>query len=189
MEAGVRGRQREAEPLLFGTILFLASETLFFGGLFAAYFTLRAQTSPWPPVGDNLDIIPPLIGTALLLTSSFTLEMGIFAARRGALSRLKVWTLATMSLGILFLGAELYDWMHLDFGISTDAYGTMYFALTGFHLLHVVAGLLLMTVLLGRLGQGAYRDGKVAAPEAISYYWHFVDAVWVFLFLTIYVLR
>lgn len=189
MEAGVRGREQGANPLLFGTILFLASETLFFGGLFAVYFTLRGQTSPWPPAGNTLDIIPPAIGTALLITSSITLEMGIFAARRGSLSALKRWILVTIGLGLLFLCAELYDWFTLDFSISTDAYGTLYYALTGFHFLHVVAGVLLMTVLLGRIAQGAYRDGIVQAPEAVSYYWHFVDGVWIFLFLVIYVLR
>ena len=91
--------------------------------------------------------------------------------------------------GMAFLGVESYDWLTLDFGVASHAYGTMYYAMTGLHGLHVLAGLVLMIVVLGRLAQGAYRDGRVDGIHAVAYYWHFVDGVWIALFLTLFILR
>lgn len=176
-------------PLLFGTVLFLASETLFFGGLFAAYFTLRAQTPVWPPAGISLDTSLSAIATVLLILSSGTFELGIRAARLGKLGALKRWIWLTALLGAVFLSIQVWDWTHVPFAVSSNAYGTLYFAMTGFHGLHVLAGVLLMGVVLGRLAQGAYRDGRIEGAEAIGYYWHFVDVVWIFLFATLFLLR
>jgi cytochrome c oxidase subunit 3 len=187
--AGSAHRRREVSPILFGTVLFLASELLFFGALFAAYFTLRAETSRWPPAGVELDVALATAGTAILLASSFTFQRGISAGHVGRLGSLRGWTLGTMALGLAFLGVQLYDWVHLDFGVSSNAYGTMFYAMTGFHGLHVLAGVLLMGVLLGRSAQGAYRDGNVEGAEAVSYYWHFVDVVWIALYATLFLLR
>jgi len=187
--ASAEAMERRVPPILFGTILFLASELLFFGGLFAAYFALRAQTSPWPPAGVELDLLLPAIGTALLVASSFTYQAGVAAAERGSLGGLRAWLGVTLGLGAAFLGLQLWDYAHLDFEVSSHAYGTMFFAMTGFHGLHVAAGLLLMLVVLGRSAQGAYRDGRVEGPHAIGYYWHFVDVVWIGLFAALYVLR
>jgi cytochrome c oxidase subunit 3 len=92
-------------------------------------------------------------------------------------------------LGVAFLVIELFDWNELAFTVSTHAYGTMYFAMTGFHGLHVVAGLVLMAVVVGRAAQGAYRDGAIDGLESVAYYWHFVDVVWIALFATIFLLR
>ncbi len=176
-------------PVLFGTIVFLASELLLFGGLFAAYFTFRAETVPWPPAGVELAVRLAAIGTLLLLLSSGTYHLATLAGKRGEFRRMRGWVIATFCLGAGFLGLEVFDWTHLDFKISSDAYGTMYYALTGIHGLHVLAGLVLMLVVLGRLAQGAYRDGRIEGAHAIGYYWHFVDVVWIALFATIFVLR
>jgi cytochrome c oxidase subunit 3 len=188
-EARVASRANEPSPIRFGAVVFLASELLLFGGLFAAYFTLRARTAEWPPAGVELDTRLSGLATIILISSSFTFIAALRALSRGAFSRFVRWTCITMLLGAVFLSIQLYDWTHVDFEISSDAYGTMYFALTGFHGLHVVAGVLLMVVLLGRRAQGAYRDGTVDGPEAVGYYWHFVDVVWIALFATIYLLR
>lgn len=186
-------RQGAVPPLLFGTILFLASETLFFGGLFATYFTLRSETNPWPPAGVDLDVRLVSVATVLLVVSSFTLQAGIVRARAGNLQRLRGWVLASIALGVVFLGIQLFDWIHLwtgtGFRVSSNAYGTVYYAMTGFHAAHVIAGVVLMFVILGRLAQGAYRDGQIEGAEAIAYYWHFVDVVWIGLFATIFVLK
>jgi cytochrome c oxidase subunit III len=110
----------------------------------------------------------------------------------GAGSRLRAmrgWTIATIALGVAFLGIQLFDWSRLDFDVSSHAYGTMFYSMTGFHGLHVLAGVLLMLVVLGRAMQGAYRDGNVDGAEAVAYYWHFVDVVWIALFATIFLLR
>ena len=181
--------QRRLPPILFGTILFLASELLFFGGLFAAYFALRAQTSPWPPAGIELDLLLPAIGTVLLVVSSLTYQAGMVAGERGSLRGLRAWLVVTLALGATFLGVQLWDYAHLGFEVSSHAYGTMFFAMTGFHGLHVAAGLVLMVVVLGRASQGAYRGGAIDGPHAIGYYWHFVDVVWIGLFTALYVLR
>jgi cytochrome c oxidase subunit 3 len=180
---------RRASPVLFGTILFLASELLLFGGLFAAYFGLRSETDPWPPADVHLDLLLGAVGTALLLISSLTFHVGARAAERGRFSAFRAWIAVTMTLGAAFLGVELFDWLTLDFSVSTHAYGTMYYTMTGIHWLHVAAGLVLMIVVLGRLAQGAYRSGNLDGMHAAAYYWHFVDGVWVALFLTLFVLR
>jgi cytochrome c oxidase subunit 3 len=179
----------QVSPVLFGTIVFLASELLLFGGLFAAYFTLRAETVPWPPAGVRLEVWLAAIGTLLLLSSSGTYHLATRAGERGRLRGMQGWVIATFCLGAGFLALEVYDWIHLDFEISSHAYGTMYYALTGIHGLHVLAGLVLMLVVLGRLSQGAYREGRIEGAHAIGYYWHFVDIVWIALFATIFVLR
>jgi cytochrome c oxidase subunit III len=176
-------------PLLFGTIVFLASELLFFGGLFAAYFTLRSSTAVWPPARDEISATEPAIATVLLVASSFTFirAVRLLAAkdRRG----FHRWTILTFVLGAAFLLMQLHDYLQLSFRVSTDAYGTMFYAMTGFHGLHVLVGLLLMLVILGRSRQGAYDEGVTLGPEAVGYYWHFVDVVWVALFGAIYLLR
>jgi cytochrome c oxidase subunit 3 len=180
---------RRVPPLLVGTILFLASELMFFGGLFASYFTLRAQTHPWPPLGVSLGV--PLVGaaTVLLVLSSFTMQAGIAGLRRGSLPSMRRWVWASFVLGAAFVALQLFDYSRLDFRVSSNAYGTIFYAMTGFHALHVIVGLLLMLILLGRAAQGAYAKGEYTGAEAVSYYWHFVDAVWIGLFATIYLIR
>lgn len=178
-----------AAPILFGTILFLASELLFFGGLFGAYFALRAETSPWPPRVVVLEAAVAATATALLVLSSFTFHLGLVAARRERPSGVRVWVVVTIVLGAVFLSLQMYDWLRLPFEVSSNAYGTMYYAMTGLHGLHVVAGLVLMIVALARLAQGAYRGGRVDGLHAVGYYWHFVDIVWVALFTTLFLVR
>jgi cytochrome c oxidase subunit 3 len=180
---------REIAPIRLGTIVFLASELVFFGGLFAAYFTLRSQTTPWPPSGVELDVARPSVATALLVVSSFTLLAGLRGARAGRLTTLSRWIVVTIVLALAFLGFQLLDWVQAGFSVSSHAYGTMVYAMTGFHGLHVITGVLLMLVILGRMAQGAYREGTVDGPEAVGYYWHFVDVVWVGLYATIFLLR
>jgi len=178
-----------APTILFGTILFLASELLFFGGLFGAYYALRAQTSPWPPEGVELEVLLAAVATLLLVLSSGTFHLGLVAARRERIGGLKVWIGITLLLGALFLSLQVLDYSRLSFEVSSHAYGTMYYAMTGLHWLHVAAGLVLMCVLLGRIAQGAYRGGQIDGLHAVGYYWHFVDVVWIGLFATLFLVR
>jgi cytochrome c oxidase subunit 3 len=92
-------------------------------------------------------------------------------------------------MGIVFLGGQVNEWISLPFRIHTDSYGSAFYAMTGFHGAHVVAGLLLMLVVFGRSMQGAYSNGVPFGVEAVGYYWHFVDVVWIALYATLYLLR
>jgi cytochrome c oxidase subunit III len=175
--------------ILFGTILFLASELLFFGGLFAAYFSLRAETNPWPPPDVELSVGLVSVATVLLVASSVTMQAALRAGERRQPTAMRRWILASMALGVAFLGIQGWDYAHLPFEVSSHAYGTMFYAMTGFHGLHVTAGIVLMAVVLGRMAEGAYRDGNLEGAHAIGYYWHFVDVVWLALFSTIYLVR
>ncbi|MFL5736992.1 MAG: heme-copper oxidase subunit III [Actinomycetota bacterium] len=174
---------------MFGTVAFLSSELMFFGGLFAAYFTLRAVSAVWPPPEARLDALEPAIATTLLVISSFTMQRGLSLARDGDVEGLRRWLGITLVLGVLFLSSQVRTWLAADFGVSTNAYGTLFYGMTGFHALHVAAGVVLMLVALGRTNQSAYRDGRLSGLEAITYYWHFVDVVWIALFATIYLIK
>jgi cytochrome c oxidase subunit III len=178
-----------ASPILFGTILFLASELLFFGGLFGAYYALRAETSPWPPEGVELETLLAAVATTLLVLSSGTFHLGLVAARRERIGGLRAWIAITLVLGALFLSLQVLDYSRLSFEVSSHAYGTMYYAMTGLHWLHVAAGLVLMLVVLGRISQGAYRGAHIDGLHAVGYYWHFVDIVWIGLFATLFLVR
>jgi|SRR4029450_5560607 cytochrome c oxidase subunit III len=181
--------QRRVDPLLFGVVLFIASELMFFGGLFASYFFLRGVTSPWPPSGVELETLPSAIATAILVASSATYQLGVRSARRGNMRAMNAWIVLTLVLGTAFVTAQAHDWTTLSFSVASHAYGTLFYGMTGFHGLHVIAGLVLMLVILGRSAQGAYRGGEVRGVEAVAYYWHFVDAVWIALFSTLFLIR
>jgi cytochrome c oxidase subunit 3 len=102
---------------------------------------------------------------------------------------MQVWLGVTVLLGVSFLALQVIDWIRLPFRVSTNAYGTLFYAMTGLHWLHVLAGISLMAVVLGRAAQGAYGDGSRDGPEAVGYFWHFVDVVWVLLFATLFLIR
>lgn len=161
-------------PSLLGMALFVSSEVMFFGGLFAAYFMLRGTTGEWPPAGSvETSLVLPALLTACLLASSVTVHLG----RLGT----------TIALGAVFLAGQAYEYAELardGLTASTDAFATTFFTITGFHGLHVAAGLVMLGAVYVRRG----RWGPGPA-EAVSYYWHFVDAVWVLVFLTLYVVR
>jgi cytochrome c oxidase subunit 3 len=179
---------------LVGMLLFIASEVMFFGGLFAAYFNARA-TAPggnWgPPEGAHELEAWPLaaILTIILVTSSFTMQFGVWAIRRNDLRGLKLWTAVTLALGVLFLAGQLYDYSLLDFGIADGIFGTTFYTLTGFHGAHVFGGAVGLTIVLARSLQNQFSARNHVAVEAVSIYWHFVDVVWIGLFLTLYFLK
>jgi Heme/copper-type cytochrome/quinol oxidase, subunit 3 len=185
-------RQRGMPTPLVGMLLFIASEVMFFGGLFAAYFNSRAtHAAEWgPPGGHELEAWPlATILTLLLVTSSFTMQFGVAAIRRGDQAKLRMWVGFTLLLGVLFLLGQLYDYSTLGFGISDGIFGTVFYTLTGFHGAHVFGGTVGMTILFARASQGQFSKGNHVAVEAISIYWHFVDVVWIALFSTLYFLR
>jgi cytochrome c oxidase subunit III len=174
---------------LFGTILFLASELLFFGGLFAAYFGIRAHAPEWPPADAHVEPLTAGIATVLLVLSSFTLHAGVVAGRRADFGRFRLWVLVSIALGITFLAIQGWEYTQLDFAVSSHAYGTLFYGMTGFHGLHVAAGVLAMLAMLWLMAPEVRETTRIEAAEGISLYWHFVDVVWIGLFATLYLVR
>lgn len=193
MSAQAPTRRQGGFPIpLVGMLLFISSEVMFFGGLFATYFSARASfAGPWgPPSGaPELEILPvPLPITLILLTSSLTMHWAVRAIARGDSGRLRLWLVVTLGLGLVFLAGQVYDYTTLGFGISDGVYGTVFYTLTGFHGAHVFGGVVGLSILTARAGQGQFSARNHVAVEAVSYYWHFVDVVWVALFTTLYLL-
>jgi cytochrome c oxidase subunit III len=181
--------RQQPSMLAVGTVVWLASELMFFGGLFAAYFTLKADARQWPPPGIELETMLSAIFTVFLIASSGTMILAVRSLERGDRTGMIRWILLTLGLGLLFLANQIREFISLDFKVSSNAYGSIYYLMTGFHALHVAAGLLLMLVALAiATGPGpvARRSPTV---DSIGYYWHFVDVVWIGLFLTIFVIR
>ena len=179
-------------PLL-GMLLFIASEVMFFGGLFAAYFNSRAaHQGEWgpPPGAPELEILPIALPiTIILISSSFTMQFAVWAIRRGDQPAMKRWIGLTLALGVAFLLGQLYDYSQLGFAIGDGIFSTTFYTLTGFHGAHVFGGAVGLTILLARSMQGQFSARNHVAVEAISMYWHFVDVVWIALFSTLYFLR
>jgi cytochrome c oxidase subunit 3 len=177
--------------LQVGVIVWLASELMFFSGLFAAYFSIRSGSiHNWPPKGDEIDVPPVLVATILLVLSSFTMQYGVFRAIRGSKWGFIGWTAMTFVLGGLFEGMQISDYIGRHFSISHDAYGSCFYTLTGFHFLHVAGGLVGMIIMGVRvLRSPRFGHRTMPAIEMLSYYWHFVDVVWVAMFLAIFVLK
>jgi cytochrome c oxidase subunit 3 len=183
------GVQRGGRPstLGVGTVTFLASELMFFSGLFAAWFTLRAANDVWPPEGVELAVVQTAAATLVLVASSFTMHAAHRAADDGDGRGTVRWLVVTAALGALFLGNQALEYAAADFSMSSHAYGSMFFLMTGFHGLHVLGGIGLMAVLLWVVS-GRTRAPLADSVTSASYYWHFVDVVWVAMFATIYLL-
>jgi cytochrome c oxidase subunit III len=173
-----------------GVIVWLASELMFFSGLFAAYFSLRADTPVWPPKGYILDVPPVTVATILLVLSSFTMQLGVHRSIKGSRAGFMGWLIMTFILGALFEGLQISDYINRNFAIDSSAYGSAFYTLTGFHFLHVLGGLVGM-IFIGARAMKTRKFGHRTVPaiEFLSYYWHFVDVVWIALFLAIFVLK
>jgi cytochrome c oxidase subunit 3 len=189
-------------------LLFICSEVMFFSGLFAAYFTVRSQSLHWPPiVSSGADVTSQqaaarlqaafdikeepwfaLVLTIVLVLSSFTCQFAVWSIRRNDRTGLVRNIAVTMTLGIVFLIGQLYDYATLGFGISDGTFGTTFYTLTGFHGAHVFGGVIMLSVVLYRGIAGQFSSRHHDAVEAASLYWHFVDVVWIALFSTLYLL-
>jgi len=176
-----------------GTIIWLSSELMFFAGLFAMYFTARARaTEGWPPEPTELNIPYATVVTLILVSSSFTCQFGVFAAEQGNAYGLRRWFTITFVLGLLFVLGQGYEYIQLveeGTTISSSTYGSVFYLATGFHGLHVIGGLVAFIFLLIRSTMGRFTPAQATSAIVVSYYWHFVDVVWVGLFATIYLIR
>jgi cytochrome c oxidase subunit III len=176
-----------------GTIVWLSSELMFFAGLFAVYFTVRAQNvGEWPPPPTELDIPYALVVTIVLVASSFTCQLGVFAAERGDVFGLRRWYLVTLAMGTFFVLGQANEYRSLveeGTTIPSSPYGTVFYLATGFHGLHVIGGLIAFIFLLIRTRLSKFTPAQATAAIVVSYYWHFVDVVWIALFSVIYFIR
>jgi cytochrome c oxidase subunit 3 len=185
--AGVR--REVPSSVSVGVVVWLASEVMFFSGLFAAYFTLRASTSPWPPDGVELATVRTGIATLVLVLSSFTMHGAVRAGERGDRPRVIQWLSLTGFLGLLFLGNLVWEYAEAPFRISSHAYGSMFFLMTGFHGLHVIGGIFFMFAVIAMIAGPDSRAPVDSTVQVCGYYWHFVDVVWLAMYVTIYLIR
>jgi len=167
---------------------------MFFGGLFAAYFNLRANAPQWPPeeFTHTLKILP-FVGpaTILLIISSFTCQWAVWAIRRDDRTVFIRGMAVTVVLGIVFLLMQITDYAFLGsegLTLASGQFGTTYYTLTGFHGAHVFGGVVMLSVILYRGMAGQFSGRHYDAVEGASLYWHFVDVVWILLFSLLYLL-
>jgi cytochrome c oxidase subunit 3 len=175
--------------MLLGVRLGILSEVMLFGALFTAYFVIRSESGGWPPAGqERPELILPALNTLLLVSSSFTMQWAVRAIGRGNVARMRLGLRLTLALGSIFIVIQGYEFATNGFGLDDGVFGSTFYTLTGFHGAHVLAGLALMGIVTTRARRGLISIEHHTAVEAVSYYWHFVDAVWVFLFSTVYIL-
>jgi cytochrome c oxidase subunit 3 len=163
---------------------------MFFAGLFAAYFALKAHNEPvWPPPDATLETSRAGLFTFVLVVSSFTVHFAVKAAEEGK-RQLSLWLMtATVVLGAIFLTNQLLEYVGLDFEVDSNAFGTIYYSLTGFHALHVAGGLIALVMVMWVVFSPRSRVPSAHTLRVTGYYWHLVDVVWVAVFLVVYVLR
>jgi cytochrome c oxidase subunit III len=189
-----------------GTIVWLSSELMFFAALFAIYFTLRSNApGVWDERTQQLNVPFALTITTVLVLSSVTCQLGVLAAERGQVGRtgsvlqvgkwgMREWFVLTFLMGSFFIAGQVYEYaelvLHEGVTLGSDPYGSIFYLATGFHGLHVTLGLFAFLLVMGRTYMTRrFTHEQATSAIVVSYYWHFVDVVWIALFLTIYVIQ
>jgi cytochrome c oxidase subunit 3 len=188
-----------------GTIVWLSSELMFFAALFAVYFTLRSVAPQlWESEPPLLNIPFSAANTTILVLSSVTCQLGVLKAERGQVGRLggvldvrrwglREWFVLTYVMGAVFVAGQIYEYAHLfaeGLTLSSSPYGSIFYLATGFHGLHVTGGLVAFLLVLGRTYvTRRFTHEQATSAIVVSYYWHFVDVVWIALYFTIYVIQ
>lgn len=201
----LHGQQGRPSLVTIGTIVWLSSELMFFAALFAAYFTIRnVAPTLWENSTAHLNIPFAATNTTILVLSSVTCQFGVFAAERGRAGRtgklyqvsqwgLREWFILTYIMGSIFIGGQATEYVELvsdGITMSSSVYGSVFYLATGFHGIHVLGGLIAFLLIIGRtfLARRFTHEQAVSAI-VVSYYWHFVDIVWVALFAAVYLLQ
>ncbi len=174
-----------------GLKLFLVSEAAIFAAFFGHHYYTRAHAAVWPPDGaPHIDTTLPAIATLILMSSSVTMEYAHHLMIKGKKLAARRWVLLTIVLGVIFLGFQGHEYGFLkaydQFTIQSGVYGSQFFSMTGFHGMHVATGLVMLLIVWFRLRVGHFDEKRHFSFVAASWYWHFVDIIWVFLFFTIY---
>jgi cytochrome c oxidase subunit III len=172
-----------------GLLTFLISESLMFGALFATYLFIRGITPEFPPKETEVELLVPSINTIILVSSSFVIHKGDVAVKKNDVKGLRLWYLVTALMGAVFLGGQVYEYLTLGYGMTTNTFANCFYMMTGFHGLHVFVGLLLILGVVWRSRRpGHYSDTKHTGVEMAEIYWHFVDIIWLILFALLYIL-
>ncbi len=173
---------------MFGFVVFLLSESVIFLSFFAGYIVYKLTTPNWLPSGvDGLEVVAPAVNTVVLVASSFVIYLAERALQNHNLWRYRLFLLVTMAMGTYFLVGQAIEWRGLEFGFTCGAFGGMFYLLTGFHGLHVFTGILLQLIILVRsFIPGNFESGHFGV-SATSLFWHFVDVIWIVLFVLLYI--
>jgi cytochrome c oxidase subunit 3 len=174
---------------VWGLLTFLISESLMFGGFFASYLVLRGEAAAWPPEGTEVELLLPTLNTIVLVSSSFVIHLGDTAIKKDDVHGLRRWYIVTALMGAVFLAGQVYEYLTLGYGLTTNIFSNCFYLMTGFHGLHVFIGLLLILGVLWRSRRsGHYSISKYVGVEMAEIYWHFVDIIWIALFTLLYIL-
>jgi len=203
--ARLHGQPNRPSIVTVGTIVWLSSELMFFAALFAAYFSIRAvSTDLWIVETAKLNVPFAAVNTFVLVLSSVTCQWGVFAAERGRAGRtgtilqvgqwgMREWFVLTYLMGAFFIGGQALEYAELvkeNVTIAASPYGSVFYLATGFHGLHVVGGLIAFLLVLGRTFMARrFTHEQAITAIVVSYYWHFVDVVWIGLFATVYLIK
>tara|TARA_Y100001968_G_scaffold220967_1_gene203904 strand:+ start:1068 stop:1676 length:609 start_codon:yes stop_codon:yes gene_type:complete len=190
LETGLNHEESHADHRLFGLIAFLIADGMTFAGFFAAYLTFKAVNPLLPDAIYELELPLPTLNTVLLLVSSATFHKAGQALGKKDSNNCQKWLLITAALGIAFLGSQMIEYFTLPFGLTDNLYASTFYALTGFHGLHVTLGTIMILIVWwqARSPQGRITSENKFPLEAAELYWHFVDGIWVILFIILYLL-
>jgi cytochrome c oxidase subunit 3 len=185
----IANRSSRIDPQLLGILLFIISEAMLFGSFFTAYFFIRVvQDTPWPPEPFEFQKTVALMNTFILVSSSFTMHYALHSIKRGNRIGLQVGLLVTALMGATFLGTQINEYFKAGFAISDGAFASVFYGLTGLHGAHVFVGLTLLTIANIRTLRGHFTPTAHMGVECTGIYWHFVDIMWIIVFMTVYIL-
>ena len=182
-------RSSRVDPSLLGMLLFIISEVMVFGAFFTAYFFIRVvQNVEWPAQGTELPKLIAGVNTCILISSSFTLHWAEHAHKNGNRRGLQAGIFTTFLLGLTFLFIQINEYAHIGFAPSDSAQASVFYGLTGLHGAHVFVGLTLLSFVTIRAVRGHFTQEDHRGIEVPGIYWHFVDVMWIVVFLSVYIL-
>jgi cytochrome c oxidase subunit III len=176
-------------PPTLGMFLFIGSEIMLFGAFFTAYFFVRvAAGTPWPTPPFQLPVYVAFINTTILVTSSATVHWSLHAIKKGNVWGLRAGLLLTFLMGLTFLLSQIAEYLRIGFNTGDGAFPTIFFCLTGLHGAHVFVGLSILLFMTIRAFRGHFSAEQHHGVELAGIYWHFVDVMWIVVYLTVYIL-
>ena len=183
-------RSSRVDPQVLGILLFIISEVMVFGAFFTAMFFIRvAQGDPWPAHGTTLPVEVAGFNTAILVSSSFSMHWAQTSIKNGNRFGLKAGMFLTLLLGCTFLFIQINEYANIGFAPQDTAQATIFYSLTGLHGAHVFIGIVLLLIVNVRSFRGHFSPEEHRGVEIPGIYWHFVDIMWIVVYLTVYVIR